>query len=75
MIIFLRGNVISLERSAERTRSRLSFTDASASPTISKEGRPFEASISTLTAKALSPSRPTLFIKANTLTSLPYGLI
>ena len=42
---------------------------------ISKEGRPFEASISTLTAKALSPSRPTLFITANTLTSLPYSLI
>ena len=54
-----------LLRSAERTRSRLSLTDASGSPTTSKPGIPPLRSTSTATGKPFMPLMPRLMTLAS----------
>ena len=53
-------NVPGLLMAAARTRSRDSFTAASGSPTMSKDGSPCVKSHSTLTVKAFNPNKPML---------------
>ena len=61
-VMRLAGSTTEMEFSAERMRSRLSRTDASGSPTISKCGCPRQISTSTSTENAFNPNSPRLLI-------------
>ena len=68
-VIFFTGKWNPLFLSAARTRSRLSRTVASGSPTIENWGRPDEMSTSTSTRCASTPTIAALKTFASTVTS------
>src|SRR5262249_23431175 len=69
---FLPGSGNPTKRSADRMRSRLSFTAASGRPTMVRPGRPAPTAVSTTTARPSRPTRAAEYARATVTASGAY---